>query len=172
MSAPGSVNIRNVIRRRNGKTGQRKSVRTARWTDYNNKGSGKVKDDMYKVFDLIKLLLILLAIFALLFVMDGYVIGESTETEFLKSMDYFWSSSDPDTDFVLDYTSSGYYTAYRIRKDDTLELAEYPAEKTVISDSLPERDRPYAKVISRGFFNRIIKITLYVPKGTVIQGRK
>ena len=131
-----------------------------------------MEDYTYVLFDIVNLLFFLLVIWVSFFIAQG-IIGERTETEYLKSMDdYLMGFTRSNTDFILRYTNSGYYTAYRIRKNGTLKLVKYYAEKTIISDSLPEGDRPYAEVVTYGCFNRIIKNTLYVPKGTVIQGRK
>lgn len=104
--------------------------------------------------------------------------GEIAETEYLQSADYFSGSSD--TDFVLGYTSESsfltekkdYYTAYRVLEDGALEPVKYNAAKTVISDSLKENEMSYAEIFKNSMFGNILKITLYVPKGTVIYGRE
>ena len=60
-----------------------------------------------------------------------------------------------------------YYVCYAVQKDGGLYLVKFPADETVIYETLEEGEQAYATFTQHNVWGNFTNVKLYVPKGIV-----
>lgn len=129
-----------------------------------------IDDLMEKVISILVFILLLFAIIisCLDFVQICYGKSAKIETEEIYSIGI---KSSNNGNFVLGTGSvSGklYYVTYKKLDNGGKQLVKYPAEKTVIFETLNDNENTYVEV-SKSIMGNIMTINLYLPKNTIIE---